>query len=99
MTNEEFEQWLRNEFNKHPILAKHIPHTINELLYVLRESKTGMNYDMSFQNPDRDGWTCIPCLDAFVPVRTLALHIININYEPEEYDGKLYRHLELEVSV
>lgn len=99
MTNEEFEQWLRNEFNRYPLLARHIPHTINELLYVLRESKTGMNYDLSFKNPNGDGWTCIPCLDTFVPVRTLALHIENMFYEEEEYDGVVYPHLELEVTV
>ena len=99
MTNEEFERWLRNEFNKHPLIARHIPHTLNELVYVLRESHTGTNYDISFKNPNDIGWTCIPCLDAFIPVRTLALTIDNIAYEAEELDGTLYHHLDLEVSV
>ena len=98
MTNKEFQQWLSDEFDKYPLLARHTPHTINELVYVLRHND--VDYDMSYKIPGKaNGWSCIPSVkECFIPVRDLGYHIHNITYEAEELDGVMYHHLELEVT-
>ena len=90
-------------FDQHPLIARHTPHTLNELVYVLR--RDDVDYDISFRNPQKKGkaagaWTCIPSVrECFIPVKDLAYHIQSIQYDEEDYEGVMYHHLELEVTV
>lgn len=82
MTNNEFLTALNDAMAKHPIIARSKVKTINELLYVLRmEFEDDFNISIKEKNGT---WGCIPSTkECFIPVKTLALKISNIEYEEE----------------
>jgi hypothetical protein len=72
-------------------------HTVNELLHVLRYD-SGLNclqgVNISVVKAD-GGCTCIPCLDAFVNIKTLGIWFEDdsVEFDCDEFedDGKLMR--------
>ena len=82
MTNVEFQKKLNKMFEKHPILAKSNPKSLNELMYVLR-----VEGRKDYQIITNTGM-CIPSVKtAFVPTSWLAKKVVHIEYEEEEFDG------------
>ena len=97
MTNVEFKKLLKNVFNAHILMKDRDYHTVNELLHVLRydsglDCLQGVN--ISVVKTD-GGCMCIPCLDAFVNVKTLGIWFEDdsVEFDSDEFedDGKLMR--------
>lgn len=97
MTNVEFKKLLRNVFNAHSLMKDRDCHTVNELLHVLRYDDNlnclqGVN--ISVVKAD-GGCVCIPCLDAFVNVKTLGIWFeddsVEFDFDEFEDDGKFMR--------
>lgn len=87
MTNVEFQAKLEAMYEKHPMIARSNPKSLNELMYVLR-----MDGDRDYSISDNEGG-CIPSVrETFVPTRELAKKVVSIEYEEfeEEYDGENY---------
>lgn len=87
MTNVEFQAKLEVMYEKHPMIARSNPKSLNELMYVLR-----MEGDRDYSISDNEGG-CIPSVrETFVPTRTLAKKVVSIEYEEfeEEYEGETY---------
>lgn len=83
MTNAEFQIKLEKMFEKHPMLKRSNPKSLNELMYVLR-----MEGDRDYSISTNDG-SCIPSVrETFVSSRTLAKKVVSIEweeFEDEEY--------------
>jgi hypothetical protein len=95
MTAVEFKEKLNEVFQNHLLMKGRNHHTVNELLYVLRYSGTfddlnNVNISVARMN---DSWLCIPCLDAFVDVKTLGIwfddDVMEFDIEKFETDGML----------
>jgi hypothetical protein len=87
MTNVEFQAKLEAMYEKHPMIARSNPKSLNELMYVLR-----MEGDRDYSISDNEGG-CIPSVrETFVPTRKLAKKVVSIEYEEfeEEYEGENY---------
>lgn len=89
MTNAEFRKLLEEVFESHTLMKGRDCHTVNELLHVLR-------YDDRLRDMERvsvsitkaDGsCLCIPCLEAFVNVRSLGIWFedISVEFEVDEF--------------
>lgn len=85
MTNTEFKKLLTEVFEGHMLMKGRDYHTVNELIHVLR-------YDDKLRELERvnvsvikdDGvCTCIPCLEAFVDIKTLGVWFEDISVELE----------------
>lgn len=88
MTNAEFQIKLEAMFEKHPMLKRSNPKSLNELAYVLR-----MEGDVDYQIITNDGM-CIPSVrETFIPSEILAKKVVSIEYEDymDEYEGKFYQ--------
>lgn len=96
MTNNEFNLWLDKEFEKHPMLAKSNPKSINELIHVLRMSE----YDFCINTNDGNGsFVCIPSVkEAFVPVKILAHKIASMEYDEEIFEEYVCRLIIIQVE-
>ena len=70
----EFRTKLAEAFKTHIFMKDRDYHTINELLYVLEHDDrfNGEDFNISIAKLD-GGWMCIPCLDAFVDVKTRGI--------------------------
>ena len=83
MTNAEFQEKLDAMFEKHPMIKRSNPKSLNELMYVLR-----MEGDRDYSISTNDG-SCIPSVrETFVSSRTLAKKVTSIEweeFEDEEY--------------
>lgn len=78
MTRGEFFNKLNEMFDKHPMIAKSNPKTLNELMYVLR-----MEGDIDYAISTNDG-SCIPSVrETFVPTKTLAKKVTSIDWHEE----------------
>ena len=90
MTNAEFQVKLKAAFEAHTLMKDRNQHTINELLYVLEhdESLNKGNYNVAIQTMDGRWWS-IPCLDAFVNVKTRGVWFndADIEFEVDECEG------------
>ena len=90
MTSAEFKTKLDEAFKDHCLMRSREEHTINELLYVLMfdERFKGNDFNLSIQKLD-DGYVCVPCLDAFVDIRTRGVWFkdADIEFEVEEFDN------------
>lgn len=99
MNSLDFTVWLDKQWDKHPMLKRSNPKTLNELAYVLRMSE--YDFSLSFIDPNADqpfAWTAIPSVkECFIPTRDLALHVTGVAYTEEEYEGQIYRCLDVEV--
>ena len=85
MTNVEFKKLLTEVFEGHMLMKGRDYHTVNELIHVLR-------YDDKLRELERvnvsvikdDGvCICIPCLEAFVDIKTLGVWFEDISVELE----------------
>ena len=92
MTNAEFRKLLTETFDGHMFMKDRDYHTVNELLHVLR-------YDEKMSVLERvnisvitleGGCVCIPCLDAFVDLKTLGVWFDDdsIEFETDEFDNE-----------
>lgn len=94
MSSVGFARWLDSEFAKYPILAKSNPHSLNELVYVLRMS--GKDFNLSWQTAD--GAAIIPSIrETFIPSRDLAQKVRVEDYAEEEMDGVTHRFITVEI--
>lgn len=91
MTNVEFKNLLREVFEDHMLMKDRKYHTVNEMLHVLRYDEklkclNGVN--ISVVKAD-DRCVCIPCLDAFVDIKTLGVWFDDnsIEFETDEFDN------------
>lgn len=96
MTNVEFKKILGEVFDSHALMRGRDCHTVNELLHVLR-------YDDKFRDMERvgvnvikadGGCMCIPCLEAFVDVKSLGIWFkdTSVEFEIDEFpddDGEM----------
>ena len=89
----EFRAKLTEAFNTHMFMKDRSHHTINELLYVLEHDDrfNGEDFNISIAKLD-GGWMSIPCLDAFVDVKTRGIWFddISVEFEVEEFDETKY---------
>jgi hypothetical protein len=89
MTNAEFRKLLTETFDDHVFMKDRDYHTVNELLHVLRydEKLSGLQrVNISVLTLD-DQCVCIPCLDAFVDIKTLGVWFedIAVEFETDEF--------------
>lgn len=96
MTSTEFKKLLEEVFEGHTLMNGRDYHTVNELLHVLR-------YDGRLRDMERvcvnitksDGsCMCIPCLEAFVDVKSLGIWFedMAVEFEIDEFpddDGEM----------
>ena len=87
MTNQEFKTKLTEAFKTHLFMKDRDYHTVNELLYVLeRDSRfNGEDFNISICTLENSWWS-IPCLDAFVDVKTRGIWFNDANVEFEIED-------------
>lgn len=86
MTNQEFQKELNEMYGKYSFIARREQKTLNELVYVLGMS--GTNYQMTITRDDvPNGCTCIPgILDTFIPVKDLAMKVVNVEFDEETWE-------------
>ena len=84
MTNTEFKTKLIEAFKTHMFMRDRDFHTVNELLYVLeRDSRfDGADFNISIATLENNWW-CIPCMDAFVDIRTRSIWFNDADVEFE----------------
>ena len=97
MTNTEFRTLLKEVFEEHFLMNGRDHHSINELLHVLRyeeKMKYLQGVNISIMTAD-DNCLCIPCLDAFVPIKDLGIWFDDdsAEFETDEFedDGEIKR--------
>ena len=96
MTNTEFNALLKEVFEGHTLMKGRDCHTVNELLYVLRYNDKLRDMErVSVSIIKADGsCMCIPCLEAFVDVKSLGIWFedIAVEFEVDEFpddDGEM----------
>ena len=93
MTSQEFKTKLTEAFKTHLLMKDRDYHTVNELLYVLEHDSrfNGEDFNISICKLD-GGWSCIPCLDAFVDVkgRGIWFNDASVEFEVEECGEEKY---------
>lgn len=90
----EFETWFNSELQKHPMIAKSNPLSLNELCYILRMSE----FDFSVNWRTDDGFASIPSVrEAFISSRTLALKIEIFGYHEDISCGEIYRSITVRI--
>ena len=94
MTNVEFKKLLAEVFENHTLMKGRDYHTVNELLHVLR-------YDDKLRDLERvnvsiiksdGGCMCIPCLEAFVDIKTLGVWFEDetVEFEIDEFEDNSF---------
>lgn len=93
MTNAEFKTKLADAFKTHMFMKERDFHTVNELLYVLEHHVEFNNedYNISICTLDNHWWS-IPCLDAFVDIKTRGIWFKDseVEFEIEEFGEEKY---------
>lgn len=93
MTNTEFKTKLTEAFKTHMFMDGREQHTVNELLYVLEHDIrfNGEDFSISISTLSNKWW-CIPCLDAFVDVKTRGVWFndADVEFEVEECGEEKY---------
>lgn len=96
MTNAEFKELLEEVFEGHTLMKGRDYHTVNELLHVLRYNDKLRDIErVSVNIIKADGsCMCIPCLEAFVDVKSLGVWFedISVEFEIDEFpddDGEM----------
>lgn len=93
MTNTEFKTKLTEAFKTHMFMKDRDYHTVNELLYVLKYDEVFRKEDFNISIKTTDNrWPCIPCLDAFVDIKTLGIWFNDedVEFEVEEFEGSKF---------
>ena len=89
MNEKEFVALLKEVFNTHMFMSKRDYHSVNELMYVLRSDVRlkEFNFNITIIKADGDCY-CIPSIDAFVNIDTLAVWFDDdkIEYEHDYVD-------------
>lgn len=85
MTTIELRKLLTETFDGHMFMKDRDYHTVNELLHVLRyDEKLNVLERVNISVIKSDGeCVCIPCLDAFVDIKTLSVWFEDIAVELE----------------
>ena len=87
MTDTKFRTLLKEVFNTHMFMSKRDHHTVNELLYCLRNDVRfkDMNFNITIVTVDGD-WHAIPTIDSFVHLNLLGIWFDDdkVEYEHEE---------------
>lgn len=87
MTNNYFKELLNEAFNTHMLMSKRNQHTVNELLYCLRNDARfkDMNLNISIAKANGEWWA-IPTIESFVDINTLSIWFDDneVEYEREE---------------
>ena len=88
MTSTEFKKLLEEVFEGHMLMRGRDYHTVNELLHVLRYNDKLRDLERVCVNIIKADGTCmcIPCLEAFVDVKSLGIWFEDISVE-FEIDG------------
>lgn len=93
MTSTEFKTTLTEAFKTHMFMKDRDYHTVNELLYVLEHDSrfNGEDYNISIKTFE-NGWCNVPCLDAFVNVKTRGMWFndADVEFEIEECGAEKY---------
>ena len=93
MTNTEFKTKLTEAFKTHMFMKNRDFHTVNELLYVLEHDSrfNGEDFNISISTLENNWWS-IPCMDAFVDIRTRSIWFndADVEFEIEEFDKEKY---------
>ena len=89
MTNEKFRELLQKVFAKHMFMKDRNYHSINELLYCMRDDLElyDYNFNISIQRTNGE-FVCIPTIHAFVNLDTLGIWFNDdeVEYEKEDVD-------------
>ena len=103
MTNVELRKLLTETFDGYMFMKDRDYHTVNELLHVLRydeKLRDLPNVNITVYKLDNQ-CICIPCLDAFVDVKTLRVWFEDISVESDvdefEYEGEMKRYQNITV--
>lgn len=103
MTKTEFRKLLTEVFDSHTLMKSRDYHTVNELMHVLRyDDKLKVLGAANINVIRLDGsCLCIPCIEAFVDVKTLGIWFedIAVDFEIVEFedDGKVFKFANIEV--
>lgn len=96
MTSVEFKKLLEEVFEGHTLMRGRDYHTVNELLHVLRYNDKLRDLERVCVNIIKADGTlmCIPCLEAFVDVKSLGIWFedIAVEFEIDEFpddDGEM----------
>ena len=91
MNEQEFKALLKEVFQSHALMKDRNYHTVNELLHCLRydEKLKEFNFNITVMTAN-DECLCIPAIDAFVNIDTLAVWFDddNIEYEHDYVDDR-----------
>ena len=93
MTEKEFVALLKEVFHTHMFTKSRDYHTVNELLYVLRSDVRLEEFNFNINVIKADGECyCIPGIDAFVNIDTLAIWFDDdsVEYEHDYVDDNGY---------
>lgn len=92
MTTIELRKLLTETFNGHMFMKDRDYHTVNELLHVLRydEKLCGLERVNISVCTSEGKYICIPCLDAFVDIKTLGVWFedISVEFETDEFEDE-----------
>ena len=97
MTSAEFKKLLTEVFDGHMLMKNRDYHTVNELLHVLRYNDKLKDLErVNVSIIKADGTCmCIPCLEAFVDVKSLGIWFedITVEFDTDEFenDGAMLR--------
>lgn len=90
MTNVELRKLLTETFDGHMFMKDRDYHTVNELLHVLRyDEKMSVLERVNISVLTLEGeCVCIPCLDAFVDIKTLGVWFEDaaVELETDEFE-------------
>lgn len=93
MTQTEFKTKMTEAFKTHMFMKNRDFHTVNELLYVLEHDGifNGEDFNISISTLENNWWS-IPCMDAFVDIRTRGIWFndASVEFEVEECEGEKY---------
>ena len=81
MTKVDFENRLSALYDEHPIIKISKVKTFNELSYVLRMDKSGVDYNISTVEPDGSYGFIVSVKECFIPTRDLAKHVNKIEFD------------------
>lgn len=90
---ENFQEKVKQAFKTHIFMKDRDCHTVNELLYVLEHDIrfNKEDFNISIKTIDNRWWS-IPCLDAFVDVKTRGIWFNDneVEFEIEECDKEKF---------
>ena len=90
---ENFQEKIKQAFKTHIFMQDRDYHTVNELLYILEHDMrfNKEDFNISIKTIDNRWWS-IPCLDAFVDVKTRGIWFNDneVEFEIEEFDKEKF---------